>query len=231
MSKTTLKTLRLIVPGVMILTFASFLFLSSLQDLAESLRWVEGLLYAVIVFPIGYLYHVMNIRGPFLRDSLSLIQANIKEKLTAPFRTEEVIGENIESLNKGRQLLHVFYNIVDNDESLKSKTQNVYFNGLLWSSTADLMAISFVFVFIYIIAYVRKPVPHYLFIALGLCIVYIFAARVAMPRVTAKHIELSSEQLEFIVQHHREVLRKQLLDLALGQPVESVATRDDPNAQ
>ena len=213
----------------MILTVASFLFRSSLQDLSEFLRSLEGLLYLVIVFPIGYLYDIMNIRGRFLRDSLSLIQANIQEKLTAPFRTEDVIEVNIESLTQGRQLLHVFYSIVDNDESLKSKSQDVYLNGLLWSSTADLMAVTLLFIPVYVIAYLFKPLPHYLPIALGLCIAYLFAARVAMPRVTSKHIELSDDQLDFILQHHRDELHEELLRLASRKSVANAATPDDTN--
>lgn len=230
-SKTTLKTLRLIVPGVMTITVASLLFNSSLQDLSQFLRSLEGLLYLVIVFPIGYLYNIMNFRGPFLRDSLSLIQANIKEKLTAPFLTEDVIAANIESLTRGRQLMHVFYSIVDNDESLKSRTQDVYSNGLLWSTTADVMAVTFIFVPVYVIGYLFKPLPHYLFVALGLCITYLVAALFLMPKVTSRHIALSNYQLEFILQRRPDELHEQLLNLASGQPVESVATPDDPKAQ
>ncbi|TKJ29034.1 MAG: hypothetical protein CEE40_09680 [Chloroflexi bacterium B3_Chlor] len=230
-SKTTLKTLRLIVPGVMTITFASLLFKSSLQDLSQFLRSLEGLLYLVIVFPIGYLYNIMNIRGPFLRDSLSLVQANIKGKLAAPFCAGNLIGAKVESLTQGRQLMHVFYSIVDNDESLKSKTQDVYQNGLLWSTTADVMAVTLFFIPVYLFAYLFKPMPHYLVVALGLCITYLFAALVLMPKVTSRHIELSNDQLDFILQRHPDELYEQLLNLASGQPVESVATPDDPKAQ
>jgi hypothetical protein len=223
--------LEFVVPGVMILVFGCFLGHSSLQELAEFLRSVENLLYIVIVFPIAYLYNIMNFRGPFLRGSHSLIQANIKEKLIAPFETEEVIKVNKESLTQGQQLVNLFYRIVDNDESLKSKTQDVYFNGLLWSSTADLMAVSLLFIPVYIIAYVIRPLPHYLPIALGLCIVFLFASRVAMPRVTSRHIELSNDQLEFILQHHREDVHKGLLRLASDAAVRVTTPDDGPKAQ
>jgi len=230
MSKTTLKTLRFIVPGVMILTVASLLFRTSLQDLPELLRSVEGLVYLVVVLPICYVYDIMNIRGLFLRRSHSQIDANIKERLIAPFRSEAVITEGIESLSQGRRLLNLFYSIVDKDESLKSKTQDVYLNGLLWSSTADLMAVSSLFVPVYVIAYLLKSVPHYLPVALGLCIVYVFAARVAMPRVTSRHIELSNDQLDFILEHHREDVYHELLRMASPEPVPTAGTPHDPEA-
>lgn len=234
MTKTTLKRLRFIIPGVITVILGFFLRPSppGLEELGEFVSALPRLGYSIVVVcVIGYVYDIMNVRGLFLGHSLSLIQANIKEKLTAPFLTEDVIAANIESLTRGRQLMHVFYSIVDNDESLKSKSQQVYFNGLLWSTTADVMAVALFFIPVYVFAYLFKPMPHYLRIALILCFTCLFAGRVAMRRVTSRHIALSNDQLEFILQRHRDELREQLLNLASGQPVESVATPDDPKAQ
>jgi len=233
MTRATLTRLRLVVPGVIILIVAFFLLPSSLrfQDVSQYLVSPMGLFSLVIVCVMGGLYNITGIRWLFLRDALSVIQANIKQKLTVPFYGDEQIRANIESLIRGRQLMHVFYRIVDNDESLKVKAQGVYSNGLLWSTTADVMIISSFAVPVYLIAHLFNPLPHYCVVAFILSAIYLIAALFLMPKVTAEHIELSSEQLEFIVQHYRDELYKQLLDLASGQPVESVATRDDPNAQ
>jgi hypothetical protein len=230
MSKTTMKTLRFVVPGVMVLTVATLLFRTSLQELRELLGWVEGLVYLVVVLPVCYVYYVMNVRRPFLKGPHSRIDANIKKRLTAPFRTEAVINENIESLSQGRRLVNLFYSIVDKDESLKSKTQDVYLNGLLLSSTADLMAVSLLFVPVYVIAYFVRLVPHYLLVALGLCIVYLFAARVAMPRITSRHIELSNDQLDFMLEHHSGDVRDGLVRMASEQPAATAGIRHDPGA-
>lgn len=233
MTRTTLEKLRLVVPGVVILVVFFFLLPSfpRVEDLSQFLLWLAGLLYLVIVCVIGGLYNIIGIRWWFLRDSQSLIQANIKQKLTVPFHGEDQIRANIESLIQGRQLMHVFYSIVDNDESLKVKAQGVYFNGLLWSTIADVMAISSFGIPVYLIVYLFNPLPHYFVVALILCIIYPIAALFLMPKVTSKHIELSNDQLEFIVQHYRDELHEQLLNLASGQRVESVATPDDTKAR
>lgn len=216
MTKTTLKKLRLVIPGVITLIVFFFLLPSSfrVQDLSQFLLSLTGLGYLVIVCAIGGLYNIIGVRGLFLGDSLLLIQANIKQKLTVPFYAEDPIRAKIESLTEGRQLMNVFYRIIDNDESLKSKSQDVYFNGLLWSTTADVMALTSFAIPVYLMAYLFNPLSHYPLMALVLSVIYLFAALFLMPKVTSKHIELSNDQLDFILQHHRDELHKQLLDLA-----------------
>lgn len=93
--------------------------------------------------------------------------------------------------------MRVFYNIIDNDESLKRKGMNVMFNGIFWTSTADSALINFAFYFTYKYCYptienVHTLMSFFLFtgiISIGLHIVSVI-----------KHIYLSNEQLNPIVQ-------------------------------
>jgi hypothetical protein len=94
--------------------------------------------------------------------------------------------------------MHVFYNLIDNDESLKRKGANVYFNGLFLTSTADifLILISFSCIYKYL---TRINFHEYNYNILFLIISFLSA--VFHLTSTLNHIMLSNEQLEYIDSH------------------------------
>lgn len=215
MKKETLKVLRIIVPGVIIFIF--FLPLTQgdfdFSALISSLISLKGLLSPIVICGLGGLYNIINLRKWFVADSHLLIHDNIKSKLLSPFSDDHLIAGSSERLREGRNLLHVFYYFVDRDPSLKEKAKNIYFNGLLWSSTADIMALSCMFMASYLIGYLFLNRDHYLIGALVLGLLCLFASWALMPIVTKKHIALSDEQLDYIKLHYKEALHSKLLDL------------------
>lgn len=229
MSQETLKRFRLIVPGVIILIALYLLDLPFYDSIARKLgmgvpAWSElsedtvlYLLLVIVVVVLGGLYYAFDVRGPFLRDSLRRIRNNIRDQLLAPFEDDDTIAPAAARLRKGRTLLHIFYHFVDNDESLKQKAKRVYFNGLIWSTTADVMAVSTVSALLSLLLYIASGRTHYLGLTAVFWAIYVLSAQVILPRVTKRHIELGDNQLEFILVHYRDELRTRLEKAAAAQ--------------
>lgn len=223
MSQDMLKTLRLFIPGVIVIVLLLPLLQTNLniKELLSNSKFFQAIAYlipelllkSILVAVIGALYYIFDVRKYFVRSSLCEIHDNIKTNLLKPFQDDATIADNSERMREGRQMLHIFYNFIDKDESLKVKARNVYFNGLIWSSTADLTGASLMISFVYLLAYI---VWNNVFFVLGdiiLIFICLFTQFILMPRVTAKHIDLSNEQLEYIVLHYKEELHSKLLEL------------------
>lgn len=89
-----------------------------------------------------------------------------------------------------------FYKVIDNDESLKRKGENVRFNGIFWTSTADFFFLSILFHFIYKYCYedIANLVNYkkiFLYVAGVSLILHVISV--------IKHIILSNEQLNPII--------------------------------
>jgi len=212
MSKETLKTLRILVPGVILLLFFLPLYKGSLDPskIVSSLGEIKDLLYLVVIVPLGALYYILDLRGPFLRPSLQKIHQNLHHKLLSPFADDPAISVSEAHLRTDRRLLDIFYFFIDNDESLKERSKNIYLNGLVWSSVADLMATTSLAMTVYAISFIATSNPHYLK-SVGLSgFLFVASTFILQPLVTKKHIRLQNEQLGYILLHKKEELRQKL---------------------
>lgn len=217
MKKETLKKLRIVIPGVFCLIMILPLFQEtfSLESLKKAFDSISGgVLYMIIVAGVGGLYYISDIRGIFLRESLYRIHQNIKLGLLGLCYDDAEIMGAFKKLMEGRTLILVFYGFIDKDESLKEKAKNVYFNGLVWSTVADITALSAIGLIIYLIGFFVAGRSHFLWIALAAAVLHLFCEFACMPRVTNKHIDLGSEEIEHIGIHCRAELNKRLRELA-----------------
>jgi hypothetical protein len=98
MSKERLKTLRILIPGIVVFLFTIPLFnpILNLPEYIETISVLETGVYLAVTFFIGALYYILNIRGYFLKSSLNKIHENIKDRLLEPF-------ENIPSIYRHKK--------------------------------------------------------------------------------------------------------------------------------
>jgi hypothetical protein len=210
MNKEMLKTLRLLIPGLMIAVgCVAPLFFGTLH-LAETIRSNEKLLLWLVPPAIGAMYYVLNLRRYFMAVSLEQIHDRIKDALLAPFTNHSVIGQASNQLREGRPILNIFYHFVDNDNSLSERAKSVYLNGLVLSSLADLRAITFLLLPVYLGAWIFTKNGDFGWYLLTAVLIHVVAVPF-MKTATAKHIELGAEQTEFIVQFHLSELENLLI--------------------
>jgi hypothetical protein len=143
---------------------------------------------------MGAIYDQFNFRYIVVKLSGYFIGESIFARLLSIYN-KQITSSQKDYLKKDKRYMHVFYKLVDNDESLKKKTNNVYFNGIFWTSSADLLLISLVFWFVYGWPFTQidhaRLFSNLFLILAGLALVlHILSVR--------RHRRLSNEQLEFI---------------------------------
>lgn len=182
------------------------------QDAYEKFKAVAisklepGTLPYILALILGALYYVFGIRDFFIKDSLEDIHANIKDKLLEPFRGDTELSSKLDKLKKGRTMLHIFYDLIDNNPSLTEKAKCVYMNGLIWTSIVDSIAISLSGIFLYLISFLATFNFYYFSICLILTFIYLFSKLVLLPRITQRHKNLADDQIEFIHLHLEDLL-------------------------
>ena len=229
MSKEDQAKLRIIVPGTMILlsvlllvipllfsqynlTFDSII--SSLGTLGAIVSLIVSVVFIRFVIPVlGALYQIARIRGRLLRKSQRQIDENIKRRLLSLYESDLTIAENADWLSQGRRLLNVFYDFIDNKQSLKERAKGVYLNGLYWSSAADLTAISSLTAIVCLGIYLLNQRVYYL-VFCGLCLLTGLLSWLFIPMLARRHIKLGNEQIEFIQDLHGTELQSRLITLA-----------------
>jgi hypothetical protein len=217
-SQETLKWLRLIIPGILLVFVLPPLFQETL-DLAsylERFSSIKVLSDSVAAVVLGALYQVLDLRRFAWRRFLRQVNDNIKDKLLTACSDDDVISPAARQLREGRALMHVFYRLIDKDPTLQEKAKRVRFNGLFWTSIADIATIGAFGAFAYWIAFRVTDRFHQLVVAGALGLVFLVAYFLLMPLVTRRHMDLSNEQLEIITQHFRSDLCADIRTIADG---------------
>ncbi|GEM_PF-1834944 len=216
----TQKWLRLLIPGLFLYGLLVILcFTTEWCELAipKTLEEASKLLAAIV---LGAIYSVTGLRELSNKHYFFDVNENIRGNLIRPFVGQIVHVDAI----SWRDVRSVFYHFVDLDESLKIKSSIVRFNGLLWTSIADLRAICVIGILAfsssvicshYVTFGVISPFPEYRagFPILALTILFLATFHFSQF-VTQKHKQLGDEQCEYILNHFRDELRSKLSELA-----------------
>ena len=102
-------------------------------------------------------------------------------------------------LYKNNTLKNVVFKIIENNESLKKKLTHSFFNGLIWTSIADLLIISFLFSFVYFLSKIIFEEAVDKLIIGGITMILItFTTLITHILAFLRHSRLSSEQIEHI---------------------------------
>lgn len=205
MEQGTLKYLRVLIPGLIFLLGFYPIYDKYFSDLYKvtSLDFSYLILLSVIV---GSIYYQINLQHLVTRPSHSFITKNIRKGLIS-ISGLSLTGLQKKKIKKERKYMHVFYNLLDKDESLKRKTANVYFNGIFWTSTADSFLINTVFYILYKYKFTDMPKStEYSTIFLTLAISSIILHLISV----IKHINLCNDQLGYIATHYKSEVNTKL---------------------
>lgn len=200
-----LKWLRFLVPGVLIFLYAALIIFITTGRVLEFPDFSKAQYLPIIVVP-AVVYYATKFRYWINNDS----SAAISEKI----RSEMVIiagHKDNRDLYSWKKLRSLFYKIIDEHKSLSEKKNIAYFNGMLWTSFADSIAISSIFIAgsltMYFLQYNNSIIALISFIAI------FFASVVGHQACEKKQIEIAAEQLEIIKSEYRALIEKRLNDL------------------
>lgn len=203
MEQNTLKKLRLLIPGIIAVIIGTYYYFIITNKSFEEIEFEEYSIPLLIAIAFGTLFYLTDIRFLVTNFSHKKIDLNIKNHMIKLY-TKSLTNEQKQFLYKNNRLKNgVFYNIIDNDESLKKKQINVFFNGLIWTSTADLVLISFFFSFVFLISImIFKEAANSLLMGGFILILISLISLIAHVLAFLKQIKLSNEQIEYIETHH-----------------------------
>lgn len=196
MGQGTLKYLRILVPGLIFLLGFYPIYNKYFSDLYQ-VTTIDFSYLTLLSVIAGSIYYQLNFQHIVTRPSHFFITKNIRNKLIE-ISALQVSDAQRKKIKKERKYMHVFYNLLDSDESLKRKTANVYFNGIFWTSTADSFLINIVFYFLYKYKFndIEKSAEYSkMFLVLAILSIILHVISVI------KHIHLSNDQLSYIQTH------------------------------
>ena len=213
MSNTALAYWRFIIPGVFLYGLLALLcWTTSWCSLAlpESYQEITKLLGAVA---LAVVYRFFPLRefsnGPFH----ARVNANIRELLGKPF--QQTIPE-AKSL-PWKKMRVIFYYFVDKDPSLKTQSENIRFNGLLWTSVADLRVVAMIGIGLLCVIAIAVPIypaaafdeGRLLLPMIGLWLL-LGSSYYASHVLTEKHRKLGENQCDVIIAQYKSELAEKL---------------------
>lgn len=204
MDRSVLKPLRWLAPGV--LFYLLTLPVISLLPVEASVK--VGLDYELFHLPIAAIvfslfYNVLNVRyysnASFHRE----VTTNIESRLwqTAHPNTARPVAWT------DKLARDLFYHLVDKDPSLTARSQNIYFNGFVWTTIADARAVSLLVLFMTLGMLLSSPSNSTALTGAGLNLLVFCLSFPGSYLVTKKHIQLGNEQLDYIVAHYSNEVR------------------------
>lgn len=222
MSIRTLKFLRLIVPGFMILLVLVTIQKEDLSELSKVLKGVDlskkSAVFYVIPIVLGAVYYALGLRNVFFERPIQAIQRNIRQRLVSEFDADPDISPHAQKLVENRNVIQVFYGFVDSNPSLTEKSNNVRANGLVLSSFADAAIISLLAALVYL-ALLVFSFSFYYALVFGLCVAVCVLSRfLFLPRITKIHLDYSNSQIDFIITNLRNELREALKRIIATNP-------------
>lgn len=210
----TLKLLRFIIPGLMILFIILTIQNKDLEDLSKALRGIDltkkSFIFYVTPLVLGTIYYALRLRNIFFKKPIKIVQKNIRNRLVSEFDNDPNISPYSERLKENRKIIEIFYSFIDSNPSLTEKSNNVRANGVVLSSFADGCVISIIAVIVYTALLGFFFNFYYLFLLILSLLVFIFSYFLFLPSTTKIHLDYSNSQIDFIITNLKDALRQAL---------------------
>jgi len=195
MSRSTQKWLRFIVPGLLLLVFNGLF--GKVSGLWEPF-WPESVndaMESLTVFVLAGLYYLLPFRRWMNARFYSEVNENLRSRMIA-------IGGLSDDSNvfTWKAIRGIFWHFVDNDKSLSAKSEAAYFNGLIWTTIADIRVVATAYFggafVIGILGEQRAWLAAITFLGIWV------ASWIASVLVTKRHKHIGNQQLEIIEHKH-----------------------------
>lgn len=213
----TLKVLRMLIPGLMILVALMAVKESDWKSLTDRIMGIElsqgSFPFYGLPVIFGVLYYLANLRDVFFRKPIQRVVGNINDRLLSPFEQHPEIANSIAGLRESSAIKHIFYRFIDTEPDLQEKANNVRMNGLVLSSLADVAILCLIFAPIYLVIYIIKSLGYYLLLSVDTFIVFAFVRFFLLPLATKKHLKYSNEQIDSILANHYATLETRVLEV------------------
>lgn len=203
MNKQTLKNLRFIIPGILFYFFTILLGkFTGLWSIVFPKNWKEFSLTSAPII-LGFLYYSI----PFRDIANKKYYENIND--TIIFELKNVAGPEYENLDiEWPKFQEIFYHYIDKNASLQSKSTSAYFNGVVWSTWADIRAISLIFLLFSILLYfIDIEGANFSLVFFTFLFLISF---IGSHSVTIRHKKIGKDQINMIGEYYMDDLKERL---------------------
>lgn len=198
----TLKIWRKIIPAMLcVVGYGVFGTITDLWDFPDI--DIKNAGFSPLIIPIAFLYYIFGIQ----EKANSIWFAEVTENLRSKLVEVSGLADDPAILN-WKEVKKVFYHLVDNDESLKVQANLAYDNGLMWTSAADTMIVSFIWMLISVMSSVMG-VSNSETAILFFLVITLFAIFASII-LTNKHKKIGDNQINIIKFLHKEKLKEGL---------------------
>lgn len=216
-----LKKFRLFFPGVIAVILGLVVLKNELPK-SNPLEDYRLYLICIIVFVVYEVFSVREIFWKPIRERV--INANINESILLISKNQydshkrynlftlfkKLFGKREINQRRDAKIMQVFYEAIDQDDSLKVKSEIVMANGMLLTCLLDTAIISFAAIVVYICKCVFYGfTSNTARILVLICALFILALICVIPCIM-KHIRLSDEQLNIINEKYSENIRREI---------------------
>ncbi|WP_156429760.1 hypothetical protein [Burkholderia sp. FL-7-2-10-S1-D7] len=216
MTKETLKLIRILVPGIVILLILYPIFFGFS---VETLLHVDSkaVVYIFAAVTIGAIYRTVGFRNLALSGTWDKINSGIVNSLADAIKDE--VGQDSDwKLRRSKILLDVFYRIIDNDKSLSERAKDVYENGAFISSYCDIAAICFggslcYWAYHFTAGAAAALALEFSGFLLAISVIFYFCLCVAVR----EHIRLGQRQTQYIARFKRNDLLEDVKSCLISQ--------------
>lgn len=208
MTKSDLEKWRFRAPFIIVSCTLIPLIYIYVQDASSQERIIQ-----TVVTPgcyiFAFFYSAMKLRNPLWSRELSkYVGAQIRTSLVELVPTDlNVTAEEKRQLKEKeiwKKLTGVFWEAIDSDASLVRQKEHFYANGVFYTASIDLFLILPFIALIYLAFYLIQPNTLFLVFAASCLLVSVLSRCLVLPRCRKRHLELSSEQLEFLKRNKKD---------------------------
>lgn len=163
----------------------------------------------IALFAIGYAYHISDLRkGLYLRQHWNRTDGFIRDQLISFL--DDDLRSRAAHLNKS-SVMNVFWNLVDNDNTLTLRSQEIRRNGTFVSSVVDVAFFSLLIATYHLaLFFFSSDKLGHLIWMLASGTLSMVAELVLLPWLLNRHVALQDGQLEYVKAQKRSELSAQL---------------------
>lgn len=212
MKLTTQMVIRTIIPGLIIYILFNILLCSTWAEvelfIKQEINFSDGWSYIIILFS-GILYHIIGMRNIIWKPIKQKLQDQVEEKLLSNIKNN--LNESIiNKIKHNRKIIYyVFYPLINGDESLKTQTLLIFFNGAIVTSLIDIITLLLPVSF-YILAKCIIIGTHF-YLNLVLIFSSVILTSILLLYISVKrHFRLSEGETDYIVKMKEVTLLNQI---------------------
>ncbi|PPC77912.1 hypothetical protein C4K68_07655 [Pokkaliibacter plantistimulans] len=216
MELTTLKYMRKIVPGTLLIFFGAPFYMFFFDDsinMDSSLKFVLDGYGVTLAAILGFIYDGTDLRKLRLSAGQNAIKLFIAEKIIAGLGVSVRKGKIKKNM---RSIMSIYYDLIDHDDSLKEKSLIIKDNGLFWTSSADTALIGCFYAWIYaLLGYYYDNTLLFLLPGLLIGCIAFLSGNFLYPKSIEKHMSVVDDQIALMLEKYNTDLNRRLLPILL----------------